>query len=126
MPLTLAHTYSLSTEDLLFADLDAHWIEDARGGWMMQVQGIHVCNDDHLVQIAATDDPTKSVVVRLTRNALAEDVFEALRRWSAIPMLQRPPMIDAKPAERPETPAAARGWTLITSGSDDLTSREAA
>ena len=126
MPLTLAHAYSLTPEDLLFSDLDAHWIEDTRGGWMIQVQGIHVSDDARQVQIAAVDDPAKSVVVRLAPNAEAEDVFAALERWSSESALHRQPMIDAKPAERPQAPAGARRWTVLTPQADILTDRKAA
>lgn len=93
MMLKKAHQRVEGRADRLFRELDNRRIEDGSGGWVAQVQGIHIAKRDVWVQIAPAGEPDQSLVLHLPSRATANDAIVALGDWSKTPIHERVPTV---------------------------------
>jgi hypothetical protein len=79
----------LALTERLFAALDGIRIDDADGGWITEVLGIHTIRGAWWVQIAARGDYRRSVLLQLLGSVTADETVAALRWWSLQPLGNR-------------------------------------
>ena len=65
--------------DRLFAGIDHRRVEAGTRSWVAVVLGIHANDADVWIQVATQENPSNSVVLRLSRWATVEHALNALR-----------------------------------------------
>ena len=65
--------------DRLFAGIDHRRVEAGARSWIAVVLGIHANDTDLWIQVATQDNPSNSVVLRLSRWATVDHALNALR-----------------------------------------------
>jgi hypothetical protein len=88
-PSATAVNGQIELTERLFAALDGIRIDDPGGGWITEVLGIHAIRGEWWVQIAASGDDRRSVLLRLLGSVTIDDTIAALRWWSLQPLAKR-------------------------------------
>jgi hypothetical protein len=90
---------SAEPESRLFREFDNRRIGIGSESWTSQVYGVHVSDQAVWVQVASKETPSRSVVVRLSRDTTPGQVAIALSKWAQLPVESRPLVIEAKPID---------------------------
>ena len=83
-----------SRADALFVQLDRQRVGVGPGGWIAEVYGIHLRQEEAWVQIAPAGDPAGSVVLHLFASSTISHALGALAAWSRQPPADRLRVID--------------------------------
>ena len=94
----------MNQADRLFARLDNRLIDDASGGWIAYVLGVHIADGDIWVQIAAADEPDRNLLLHLLSPADVDHAIAALDAWSKTPGPGRAGIIDVRPGDSGREP----------------------
>jgi hypothetical protein len=83
-----------SRAEQLFQELDNRQIAAGPNSWTARVFAVHSVNAEEWVQVAPIGQPSRSLILRFSREVRPTQAVAALKTWTRIPERARPGIAD--------------------------------